>query len=120
MGLSVIYLSKYNQFLVFKSILHNIFLSVLFKYLRLCQWFLFVTRYDNGDQDNFSQARLLYQRVLSAGEKDRLSTNIATDLVRATDFIQERAIGNFTQVDEGLGEQVRAKVNSLSQRIVEI
>ncbi|XP_017782593.1 PREDICTED: catalase-like [Nicrophorus vespilloides] len=58
-------------------------------------------------EDNFTQGRILYQRVLPPQERQRLIDNIAFDLKNATQFIQERLISNLLQVDEGLGNGVR-------------
>ncbi|XP_045466310.1 catalase-like [Harmonia axyridis] len=64
-------------------------------------------RYDNGLNDNFSQARLLYERVLTPLERRRLVDNIVDWLRRANAVIQERAIRNFAQVNEDFGRLIR-------------
>ncbi|KYB28799.1 Catalase-like Protein [Tribolium castaneum] len=63
-------------------------------------------RYDSGDEDNYSQSRVFYQKTLDQGARDRLIANIVGNLKDAADFIQERAIRNFTQVDAGLGQKI--------------
>jgi len=65
-----------------------------------------VQRYDSGDEDNFSQPRIFYQKTLDAAHRERLISNIAGHLKDASDFIQERAVKNFSQVDADLGRKI--------------
>ncbi|KAJ8935770.1 hypothetical protein NQ314_012659 [Rhamnusium bicolor] len=69
-------------------------------------------RIDNGNDDNFTQARLLYQRVLKPDERSRLIQNIASWLKPTNSVLQDRAIVNFSKVDESLGQQIREELNS--------
>ncbi|EEZ97738.1 catalase [Tribolium castaneum] len=71
-------------------------------------------RYDNGgeDWDNFGQARLLYHRVLKEDEKERLVDNIVNWLKNAADFLQERAIRNFANVDEEFARKIRERIQA--------
>ncbi|KAK4877642.1 hypothetical protein RN001_010148 [Aquatica leii] len=73
-----------------------------------------VDRYDTGfkDQDNFSQPRIFYRNVLDADHRERLVANIAGHLKDAVDFIQERAIKNFTQVDEEFGSKLKTALQA--------
>lgn len=68
------------------------------------------SKYDNGDDDNFTQPRALYQRVLDAGARGRLILNIAMNLKYASEFIQERAIRNFAQVDADFGKRIKEEI----------
>lgn len=63
-------------------------------------------RYDTGEEDNYSQATIFYQKVLDAAAQNRLASNIVDNLKNAADFIQERAINNFSQVDKALGKKI--------------
>ncbi|KAJ8919952.1 hypothetical protein NQ315_006481 [Exocentrus adspersus] len=63
-------------------------------------------RYDTGDQDNYSQARDFYLRVLDKAAQDRLVSNIVGHLSGASDFIQERCVRNFNQVDKSFGDRI--------------
>ena len=63
-------------------------------------------RYDTGDEDNFSQARVFWENVLDDGAQRRLVANIAESLKNAAPFIQKRAIVNFSQVNSELGRQL--------------
>lgn len=71
-------------------------------------------RIDSGNDDNFTQARVLYQRVLKSDERSRLIQNIVTWLTPTTSVLQERAIALFSNVDEGLGKQIRDGLNSIA------
>ncbi|CAH1119640.1 unnamed protein product [Phaedon cochleariae] len=72
-------------------------------------------RYDNRDDDNFTQARVFYQTVLKKDEQDRLIENVAAHLSGAADFIQERQVKLFRQVDNQLGERVSQGLNTLKR-----
>lgn len=63
-------------------------------------------RYDSGDEDNFSQAQNFYRKTLDQAHQNRLVQNIAGHIKDASDFIQERAIKNFTQVDSDFGRKL--------------
>jgi len=69
-----------------------------------------VQRYSTADDDNFTQAGLLYRKVLSAAERERLTDNIAGSLAGVPEFIQKRAIANFAAADAGYGAAVERKV----------
>ncbi|KAF5278969.1 hypothetical protein FQA39_LY05647 [Lamprigera yunnana] len=77
-----------------------------------------VDRYDTGfkDQDNYSQPRIFYREVLDEAHRNRLVANIAGHLKDAVDFIQERAIKNFSQVDPGMGEKLKIALQSNKRR----
>ncbi|XP_018495282.1 catalase isoform X1 [Galendromus occidentalis] len=81
-----------------------------------------IDRWNSEDEDNFTQPGIFY-KMLSEAERDRLSSNIAGSLKDAQEFIQQRAIKNFTSAHPELGAAVQAKVkafvsgtNSLSER----
>ncbi|XP_065156543.1 LOW QUALITY PROTEIN: catalase-like [Atheta coriaria] len=70
------------------------------------------TRTDTSTlEDNYTQPRVLYQRVLPEGEKARLVDNVAYDLRNAAGFIQERMINGFKQVDLTLGALIADAVH---------
>ncbi|XP_017775132.1 PREDICTED: catalase [Nicrophorus vespilloides] len=69
-------------------------------------------RYDSGHEDNFSQARAFYQKTLNQAERDRLASNIVGHLKDASDFIQDRVIKNFAQVDETFGNKLSAGIKA--------
>lgn len=71
-----------------------------------------VDRYDTGDQDNYSQASVFYQKTLDKDAKERLVANIVGHLKDATDFIQERTVKNFSQVDASFGQKLAEGLNT--------
>uniref|UniRef100_A0A2S2PUK2 Catalase n=1 Tax=Schizaphis graminum TaxID=13262 RepID=A0A2S2PUK2_SCHGA len=66
-----------------------------------------VAKYDLSNDDNYTQAGLLYRNVLPNDEQNRLVENIVDNLKHAADFLQEKAIYHFTQIDNDLGKQLR-------------
>ncbi|CAG9799699.1 unnamed protein product [Chironomus riparius] len=70
-----------------------------------------VHRYDSGDEDNFSQAAVFWNKILDDAAKKRLVINMAMHVVNAEEFIQERVINMFAQVSPDLGECLRAELN---------
>lgn len=70
-----------------------------------------VFRYDSGDEDNFSQPGNFYRNVLDDGGRSRLVDNIANHLGNAADFIQERAVSVFTQVDVDFASKVQVALH---------
>lgn len=72
-----------------------------------------VKRYESEENDNYSQCRVFYQKVLDDAARDRLVMNIASHLIHAQEFIQQRAISNFTKVDKDYGEQLQMKLDAL-------
>jgi len=69
-------------------------------------------RYDTGDEDNFKQASAFYNKTLNEAERQRLIDNIAGNLKDAADFIIQRAVKNFSQVDAGFGKKLAEAVNA--------
>lgn len=69
-------------------------------------------RYQSHDEDNYSQATAFWQKVLDDKEKADLVANIAGHMKDAKNFIQERAINNFAQVDADFGQRLRKAVNA--------
>ncbi|XP_044732635.1 catalase-like isoform X1 [Chrysoperla carnea] len=65
-----------------------------------------VYRYDSGDEDNYSQATIFYRKTLDEAARTRLVNNIVGSLSGAVNFIQERAIRNFSQVDADFARRI--------------
>lgn len=63
-------------------------------------------RYSSLGEDDFSQSRVFYQKVLDQAHRERLIANIVDALKDAVDFIQERAVKMFSQVDPTLGQRL--------------
>ncbi|GIX67206.1 catalase [Caerostris extrusa] len=72
-----------------------------------------VDRWNSEDEDNFTQAGIFYREKLADDEKERLVKNIAEHLINAQEFIQERAVNNFTQADVDYGKRVKAELEKL-------
>lgn len=71
-----------------------------------------VYRYDSGNEDNFSQATDFWYEVLDEEAQKRLVQNIADHLKDADEFIQERAVANFTQVNREFGKMLVVALKS--------
>uniref|UniRef100_T1PCG9 Catalase n=1 Tax=Musca domestica TaxID=7370 RepID=T1PCG9_MUSDO len=66
-----------------------------------------VCRYSSGDtEDNFGQVTDFWVHVLDEPARQRLVNNIAGNLVNASQFIQERAVKNFTNVHPDFGRKL--------------
>uniref|UniRef100_A0A8C4QD69 Catalase n=1 Tax=Eptatretus burgeri TaxID=7764 RepID=A0A8C4QD69_EPTBU len=71
-----------------------------------------VQRYNTADDDNFTQVRTFYNKILKEDEKRRLTENIARHLKGAQQFIQDRAVKLFSMIDKDYG----ARVNNLLKK----
>jgi len=65
-----------------------------------------VMRYNTADDDNFTQPGIFWSQTLNDAERERLVSNIVGHLKDTTDFIQERAVKNFCQVNPDFGRRV--------------
>ncbi len=68
-----------------------------------------VDRFESKDEDDFTQVREFYL-TFSQDERERLYTNIASELSNTYEFIQQRAIENFNKVHVEYGEGVRRAI----------
>lgn len=66
-----------------------------------------VNRYSSADEDNFTQVGTFFRKVLNEEERQHLVENIANHIVNAQDFLQERAIHNFSQACPEYGAGIR-------------
>jgi catalase len=71
-------------------------------------------RYQTDDDDNFSQVAVFYNKVLDAGARDRLTSNIAGHMAGAAPFIQKRAIANFSKADPAYGKAIEDKIAKIN------
>lgn len=71
-----------------------------------------VARYNSSDEDNFTQPNLFWTNVLNAEEKQRLVDNIGGHLSGASEFIQKRALENFTKVNADFGKRLGEKLRA--------
>ncbi|XP_012254211.2 catalase [Athalia rosae] len=74
-----------------------------------------IDRYNHDSSDDFSQSTAFWRNVLSPAEKQRLVSNMVGNLQHASNFIIERAVRNFAQVDADLGKQLIQGLNKLGK-----
>lgn len=72
-------------------------------------------RYDSGDQDNYSQPRVLYQKVFTDAQKQRAAENIAASLHPAAPFIQKRTVEVWSNVDQDLANGIQQELDKLKE-----
>ncbi|KAG8321152.1 hypothetical protein J6590_052531 [Homalodisca vitripennis] len=65
-----------------------------------------IARYNSEDQDNFTQPTLFWRKTLTEDERTRLVNNIVNHLKDAENFLQDRAVKMFSQVDINFGQRV--------------
>lgn len=71
-----------------------------------------VYRFSSGEsEDNFSQVTDFWVHTLDDGARKRLVANIAGNLCAASQFIQERAVKNFTMVHADFGRMLTEALN---------
>nr|APZ88358.1 catalase [Bursaphelenchus xylophilus] len=66
-----------------------------------------VHRWETRDEDNYTQPRLFWEKVLDEPSRDRLFENLAGPLSKCVPHVQERSIKEFTKVHPDFGNQVR-------------
>jgi len=70
------------------------------------------TRHEASEDDNFSQPRIFYTKVLDDQGRANLTQNIVDHLQQCTDKdIIRRTVAVFTNVDEGFGRKLAEKLN---------
>jgi catalase len=73
-----------------------------------------VKKYDTRDEDNFVQCGEFYRKTLTPAERERLTSNIADTLVKASKEVQARAVANFSKADPNYGRRIQEKLDQLS------
>nr|APZ88361.1 catalase [Bursaphelenchus xylophilus] len=66
-----------------------------------------VHRWESRDEDNYTQPRIFWEKVLDEPSRDRLCENLAGPLSKCAPHVQERSIKEFTKVHPDFGNQVR-------------
>jgi len=77
-------------------------------------------RYDTGlheEYDNFTQVNNFWTDVIGPEERQRLVNNIARHLKGANTTIQDRTVGNFTQVNPEFGRMLREALDNAKRSI---
>lgn len=67
-----------------------------------------VQRFNSANEDNVTQVRTFYTKVLNEEERKRLCKNIAGHLKDAQLFIQKKAVKNFSDVHPDYGARIQA------------
>lgn len=75
-----------------------------------------VARYNTADDDNFTQVGNFWRKVLSPAEQTELVENIASHLSGAQEFIQQRAVRNFSAADPEYGRRIQQLLDSIKQQ----
>merc|ERR1711899_585070 len=70
-----------------------------------------VGRFNSADEDNFTQCGIFFRDVLNSDEKFRLVDNIASHIIGAQEFLQERAVKQFGCADAEYGRMLRERIN---------
>lgn len=73
-------------------------------------------RYDTGDEDNFSQCGLFWRNVLNEQDKKNLVSNMSGHMSAAAEFLQDRAVVNFTKCDADFGRRLREALNEIKSK----
>jgi len=73
-------------------------------------------RYDSGNEDNFTQVGLFWNNVLNEQARNNLIENMSSHLIDAAEFIQERAVNNFTKCDPEYGRRLREALDKIKAR----
>lgn len=74
-----------------------------------------VKRYNTADDDNFTQVGNFWKNVLKPSEQDALIANMAGNLCNAQQFIQERAVRNYSQCDPEYGRRLQQALTKCNQ-----
>ncbi|CAH0474345.1 unnamed protein product [Peronospora belbahrii] len=72
-----------------------------------------VDKYSSAYDDNLTQVRVFYHKVLDEEARERLTENIAISLVNASKPVQERTLKNFNDVDEDYARRVKKKMDKM-------
>ena len=69
-----------------------------------------IARHDAADDDNFSQPKIFWEKVLTDDQRERLIENVAGHLSKAQLSLQTRAIDMFRNVHEDLANGLEEKL----------
>jgi catalase len=72
-----------------------------------CKYVGDVARYNDADDDNFTQAGDFWRKVLNDTERDELAQNIAGHMKATQEFIRKRAVANFAKADPAYGAAIQ-------------
>jgi len=72
-----------------------------------------VKAYDTQDEDNFTQAGMLY-RLMNEDQKNQLVNNIAGGLIHATESVQKRMLEQFKAADADYAKRVSTVMKNMA------
>lgn len=75
-----------------------------------------VNRYDSGDEDNFSQVGVFWEKTLDDQGRSNLIENMSGHLINAAEFLQERAVKNFTKCHPEYGRRLSEALEKLKSQ----
>ncbi|KAK6169210.1 hypothetical protein SNE40_020305 [Patella caerulea] len=75
-----------------------------------------VQRYNTADDDNFSQVGTFWRKVLKPDERTRLIQNMSGHLKDAQEFIQKRAVDNYSKADADFGKRLQEALNGYKKK----
>eukprot|EP00918_Siedleckia_nematoides_P108298 GHVU01236354.1.p1 GENE.GHVU01236354.1~~GHVU01236354.1.p1 ORF type:complete len:505 (+),score=74.07 GHVU01236354.1:126-1640(+) len=75
-----------------------------------------VGRYNSADDDNFTQPGIFWRKVLTSQQQTNLVQNIAGHLKDAQEFIQKRAVRNFSMADPEYGRRLQEELDKYAKR----
>lgn len=67
-------------------------------------------RYDTSDDDNFTQTGVYWRDVLSESDREALVDNMASHIKDAAEFLQKRAVEQWSKCDQEWGRRLEAKI----------
>jgi catalase len=70
-------------------------------------------RHDSGNEDNFSQCGVFWRKTLDEAARARLIENMSGHLINAAEFLQLRAIENFSKCDQEYGRRLKEALDKL-------
>ncbi|XP_050393633.1 catalase isoform X1 [Patella vulgata] len=73
-------------------------------------------RYNTADDDNFSQVGTFWRKVLKPEERTRLIENMAGHLKDAQEFIQKRAVENYSKADADYGKRLQEALSTYKKK----
>uniref|UniRef100_A0A914HW77 Catalase core domain-containing protein n=1 Tax=Globodera rostochiensis TaxID=31243 RepID=A0A914HW77_GLORO len=74
-----------------------------------------VERYNTGDDDNYAQPALFWEKVLDEDHRKRLVSNLGGSLKMTSQSVQERAVREFTKVSPDLGRALQKELEKGNQ-----
>jgi len=75
-----------------------------------------IKKYSTKDNDNFTQVGVFYNKVLNDAERERLTDNLASSLVKVTIDVRNKVFPLLEKCDPHYGKRVREKVEQAAAK----